>query len=107
MNTACLNQENTVSILKIDDAARHFYKAGMSYHNTITVRRARKVVGVVFVFDKSSGFDEVVSEFCNVERVVTRKSYAPEIKKPALLVYTQAEIKRRRLAELSIDRMHL
>lgn len=89
-----------MQILKISDAGSVFYRAGMSYHNMIeSVRtfesvKGREKVGTIFVFDKPCGFEEILKKYSNVKRVDMGKSYAPEIKKPALLVLTQAEVKR-------------
>lgn len=89
-------------ILKISAAGGFFYRAGLLYHNTIDQQRSFKhlnlpgvqKIGTIFVFDTDAGFDNVLSQFDNVERVDMGKSYAPEYKKPALRVLTQAEFKR-------------
>lgn len=89
-----------MQVLKIAEAGGVFYRAGMSYHNMIeSVRmfesvKGREKVGTIFVFDKDYGFEEILKTYSNVKRVDMGKSYAPEIKKPALLVLTQAEVKR-------------
>lgn len=92
--------------LKVNNAGAEFYHRGMSYHNYIDSvrtnarRRGVQKVGTIFVFDTHQGFDSVIEQFANVVYMNVGKTYAPEIRKPALLVLTQAEFKRRQCKEV-------
>lgn len=79
--------------------ARAAYEAGLDSIGSATFKRGRQTVGIALHYNGDA--QNLLDTTSNAVPLTATYRYAPEIKRKAILFLTAAEVKRRKLAELT------